>query len=80
MAGKLKIRAVKMTPSMPNSCAKGSSAEQISLSSVCPSTEQFASSQITSPAGAATAAARPSTKRVRSSTERTITLPIWGRR
>ena len=40
----------------------------------------FALIHIISPAGAATAAARPSTKSVRSNTERTITLPICGRR
>lgn len=40
----------------------------------------FAKSHITSPAGAATTAALPSTKSVRSNIERTITLPICGRR
>ena len=49
-------------------------------SRLSPSIVKFASSQIKSPAGAATAAARPNTNRVLSKTERTITLPICGRR
>ena len=40
----------------------------------------FAVIHIISPAGAATAAARPSTNSVRSKIERTMTLPICGRR
>ena len=39
-------------------------------------TVMFAISQMTSPAGAATAAALPRTKSVLSKIERTITLPI----
>ena len=45
-----------------------------------PAKERLARSQMTSPAGAATAAALPRTKRVRSRTERIRTFPIWGRR
>ena len=71
---------MRMTPSSPNSRAKGSRNPVHQLSRDCSPACTLAINQITAPAGAATAAARPSTKRVRSSTERTSTWPTRGLR
>ena len=76
LAGNPRMKAMRITPSSPISRAKGSRKPAQCESRLAPEMVRFAISQITSPAGAAMAAARPSTKSVRSSTERTMTLPI----
>ena len=74
------MKAIRITPSRPMSLAKGSrNAEQWARRLKSP-TYTLAMIQISRPAGAATTMARPRTKRVRSKIERTITLPICGRR
>ena len=78
-AGKPNIKASSIAPSSPIILPMGSSAAAQMLKMLAPFTFIFAASQIISPAGAATAAARPKTNSVRSKTERTITLPICGR-
>ena len=65
-----------MPSSLPNGSRKAAQCE----SRLASATVTFAMSHIIRPAGAATAAALPRTNRVRSNTERTITLPICGRR
>ena len=65
---------------MPSSFANGSRKSAHTESRLAFPTWIFASSHIISPAGAATAAARRSTKSVLSNIERTIILPICGRR
>ncbi len=78
LAGKPRIKAKSIMPSSPKSLAKGSRKSEQYENTLIPSIYMFAVSQIKSPAGAATAAARPSTNRVRSKIERTMTLPICG--
>lgn len=80
LAGSPRINAIRITPSIPRSLAKGSRKPEQWANRVMPFTCTFAMTQIKRPAGAATAMALPSTNRVRSKMERTITLPIWGRR
>lgn len=79
-AGKPRIKASRITPSKPISCAKGSRNAAQCASRLASPTNTFAITQIIRPAGAATAAALPRTNSVRSKMERTITLPICGRR
>ena len=80
LAGKPSRKAMRITPSRPSRRAKGSKKPVHQLRMLSPPTCTLAHSQISRPAGAATAAARPSTKRVRSSTERTTTCPTRGLR
>ena len=80
LAGNPRIKAIRMTPSIPSSLPNGSRKLVQWASRVISPTVIFAISQIKSPAGAATMTALPRTNSVRSKTERTITLPIWGRR
>ena len=80
LAGKPRMKAIRITPSRPSSRAKGSRKPVQWFRMLTPPTVTLAQSQISRPAGAATATARPSTNSVRSSTERAMTLPIWGRR
>ncbi len=80
LAGKPKINAKSTMPSKPSSAANGSKKSAQTDKSVPPPTEILANSQMTIPAGAATLTARPSTNKVRSNTERTITLSTCGRR
>lgn len=77
-AGKPSIKAVNMTPSSPMSFANGSSAPEKADNRLSPRTVTFAASQIIMPAGAATAAALPRTKRVLSKIERTMTFKTCG--
>lgn len=78
-AGNPSINAIKITPSSPIKRAGASSAVQQMLSRDAPPILTFAKIHIISPAGAATAAALPSTKSVLSKTELTIIRPIAGR-
>lgn len=78
LAGKPSIKAVSMTPSSPMSFANGSSAPEKADNRLSPRTVTFAASQIIMPAGAATAAALPRTKRVLSKIERTMTFKTCG--
>ena len=78
-AGKPNINAIRITPSSPIRRANGSKNPVQWLSRLMPSTLTLASSQIISPAGAATITARLSTKSVLSNSERTSIFPICGR-
>lgn len=78
LAGNPRINARRMTPSSPMALANGSRKPEQRESMVASPMVRFAISQITIPAGAATTTARPSTNRVRSNMERTMTLPICG--
>ena len=80
LAGRPRINASKITPSIPSIWAKGSKKCAQCANSVMSPALRLANSQINNPAGAATAAARPRTNMVRSKIERTITFPICGRR
>lgn len=80
LAGEPRIKAMSIVPSMPKKRAAGSRKSVHKERSEDPPTVIFARHQIISPAGAAITTARPRTKRVLSKTERTITLPICGRR
>ena len=80
LAGNPSTNASSSTPSMPISRPSGSSAFAHHASRLAPPMCTFASVHRIIPAGAATAAARPSTNSVRSSTERTITCPTCGAR
>ena len=77
-AGSPSINAIRITPSKPKSLPAGSRKPVQILSSDVPSMLTIASSNITSPAGAANAAERPKTNRVMSKIERTITLQNCG--
>ena len=77
-AGNPKINAVRITPSSPKNLANGSRKPVICESSEKFPTEIFESSQMTSPAGAATAAALDKTKRVLSKTDLTTVRPTCG--
>lgn len=79
-AGKPRMNAIKITPSSPISFANGSRKSAQVFSRLVSPHLILATSQISNPAGAATAAALPSTNRVRSKIDRTITFPISGRR
>lgn len=79
-AGKPSMNASRISPSMPRNLPGASRNEARCMSMVLPHTDVLASTQIISPAGAATAQALPKTKIVLSKMERTITLPIWGLR
>lgn len=66
---------------MPSRRAKGSRKPVSAVSSVvCPESGTLASTQMSSPAGAAEITALPSTFSVRSTMLRTITFRIWGLR
>ena len=80
MAGKPRIKAMRMMPSSPIRVPRGSRKPAMCIRRLSPPTVRLARSQITRPAGAATATARPRTNRVRSKMERTMTFPGWGRR
>ena len=80
LAGNPKINARRITPSKPKICANGSRKLAQILKMVCPSTEKFAISHMTSPAGAATTTARPNTNSVLLNIERIITRPTCGTR
>ena len=79
-AGKPRMNASRITPSIPNTRAAGSKnavmCDRIAVFPIC----TLASSQMSTPAGAATAAALARTNSVRSRTLRTITRPICGMR
>lgn len=77
-AGNPKMNAIKIMPSSPISLPSGSKKFAHILSTLSPPTVIFAARNIISPAGAATIAALPRTKRVLSNTERTITCEICG--
>lgn len=79
-AGKPKMKAIKITPSSPKRWAKGSKNVAQWRKSEISFIKTFAISQITSPAGAATATERPSTNKVLSKTERIITFANCGLR
>ena len=79
-AGKPSINAISITPSRPMSLAAGSRKSDAISKRLSPPTVILAASHMIAPAGAATAAARPSTNSVRSNTDLIITLPICGRR
>lgn len=76
LAGNPKINAIKITPSSPMSWANGSRKPEQWASSDASPMWIFAISQISNPAGAATATALPSTNKVRSKMERRMTFPI----
>ena len=80
MAGSPSKKASNMTPSIPISSPSGSSVFAANRNSDVSPTERFAASQISIPAGAATTAALPSTKIVRSNTDRISIRPICGLR
>ena len=80
LAGKPKINANSTTPSKPKRRANGSKKSAQICKSVLSPICKLANAQMISPAGAATDTARPKTNSVRSSTERTITFSICGRR
>ena len=80
LAGKPRINAIRITPSSPISLANGSRNSAQAFNRLVSPHFILATSHISSPAGAATAAALPSTNRVRSKIDRTITFPISGRR
>ena len=67
-------------PSSPMSRPSGDSTPAARSSRETPPASMFPIPQISSPAGAVTVSARPSTNTVRSSRERTSTRPTWGRR
>ena len=74
------IKANKITPSNPRHFANGSKNSDITFKSEASPTVTLAQTQIISPAGIAEITARPSTKSVRSKTERVSVLTISGRR
>ena len=78
LAGNPRMNAIKITPSNPISWANGSKKFAQWFSRLTPPTVTLAIPHSNIPAGAATATARPNTKRVRSQIDRTMTLPIWG--
>ena len=80
LAGSAKINAINMTPSKPITRANGSKNSVHNSNKLVSPIMMLAIAQITIPAGAATAIARPKTNNVLSKTERIITLPICGRR
>ena len=80
LAGRPKIKASSITPSIPRSFANGSRKSEQWLSNVEPPTETFAITHIMSPAGAATTTALANTNNVLSKIERTMILPICGLR
>lgn len=80
LAGKPKIKAMRITPSKPIHLAKGSNNPAQHDSTLTSPIIIFAASQMISPAGAATAAALASTNNVLSKMERTIILPTCGLR
>lgn len=75
-AGKPRIKASRITPSIPKSFANGSKKPEQCASSVISPIQILAMSHMTRPAGAATDTARPRTKSVLSNIERTMTFPI----
>ena len=77
-AGRAKINASKIVPSKPKNLPIGFKKFVQYLNIETPPTFMLDKHQIISPAGAATATARPNTKSVRSNIERIITLPNWG--
>ena len=70
----------RITPSSPMNCAGVSRSAAQCAKMEPPPIWQLVKHQITAPAGAAARQALPSTKIVRSSSERTSTLPNWGLR
>ncbi len=80
LAGKPKIKAIRMTPSRPRSFANGSKKFAQWFRRLMSPIITFAMIQIRRPAGMAMITALPSTNRVRSKIERTITFPICGLR
>ena len=79
-AGNPRIKAKRITPSIPRSFAKGSKKPEQRASSVMPPKDRFAISHIASPAGAATTTALPSTNKVLSKMDLMKILPICGLR
>ena len=77
-AGNPNIKAINIIPSSPMRRAKGSRKFAQYFNKVTSPTVTFANIQITNPAGAATAAARPKTKSVLSQMERTMIRPTCG--
>lgn len=78
LAGKPSIKASKIVPSSPICLPNGSRKSAVIFKIEESPMLMLASNHISIPAGAATAAARPRTKSVRSKTERMIILPICG--
>lgn len=77
-AGKPRTKPSRIVPSIPNQFANGSRKAEMWWRSGTFSTVRFPRSQMSIPVGAATMQALPSTNRVLSNTERTMTLPICG--
>ena len=80
LAGKARRNASSTMPSRPMRSPRGWRKPARTASNGRPETARLDSSHSTAPAGMATVTARPRTKSVRSSRERTRTLPICGRR
>jgi hypothetical protein len=78
LAGKPSRNASRMKPSSPISPPRGCRIAARWARMLSPPTDRFAAAQMTMPAGAATATARPRTNSVRSRMERTSTCPTWG--
>lgn len=78
-AGKPKINAIKITPSIPNKLANGFKKVVQCVSILTPDIFKLANIHINIPAGSATEIALPSTNSVLSNKERTITFPnLWS--
>lgn len=76
LAGKPKMKAIKITPSNPNNLAKGSRTPHSDSVSSYHQSMIFAISQIIRPAGIATTTALPKTNSVRSKIDLTMIFPI----
>ena len=76
LAGKPRMKAIRITPSRPMSLANGSRKLVQCASTEQSPTVMFAISQMMMPAGAATEIALPKTNNVLSNIERMITFPI----
>lgn len=80
LAGRPRMKDIRITPSKPMRAAKGSRAEAQRFRRLVPFRWRLAMSQISIPAGMAAVIARPRTNRVRSRMERIRILQSWGRR
>lgn len=80
LAGRPRMKDIRITPSKPMRAAKGSRAEAQRFRRLIPFRRRLAMSQISIPAGMAAVIARPKTNRVRSGMERIRILQSRGRR
>lgn len=78
LAGRPRMNARRMYPSIPSSRPKGSKIFALRSRMLIPLTLVFAISHITRPAGAATATALARTNMVLSKSDLTKIRPIWG--